>query len=469
MQRSIASFFQPMKAKRKEEVESSVPVEARTEPVKSPLKPQNGFQDSNSPVKKCSKRSRPILDSDEEDAAEKEQVTEQGPGDAAPPTQDTGASTAAASPVSPADLVTVVTPSSASPPGIPKRRTARKQFPKRKLEKTACPEEEGEQQERKRPKTDGIQVVTGSEQDITEEREKEAEMTGTKEPSAEREDDGIKEEKREEHQGVHAEEERETEEGEKVQSAKKSFISSFFDKIKTAVTSAAAPRKVAVKLEKEEGEKEDRPSGERERMSSVKTSGLGHVEYDPSQPNYHPVEHACWSRGQRVPYLAVARTLEKIEEESGRLKNIETLSNLLRSVIALSPDDLLCCVYLCLNQLGPAYLGVELGVGETVLMRAVAQATGRQLDKIKAEAQEKGDLGLVAESSRSNQRMMFAPASLTAAGVFSKLKEIAKMSGNSVSGNGTGVAMATALSAAPACPLQGSPAHSSECGTLCAS
>ncbi|XP_036375076.1 DNA ligase 1 [Megalops cyprinoides] len=442
MQRSIASFFQPMKAKRKEE-ESSVPAEARTEPIKSPLKPQNGFQDSDSPVKKCGKRSRPILDSDEEDAAGKEQVAEQGPGNAAPPPQDTGAPIAAASPVSPADLVTVVTPSSASPPGIPKRRTARKQFPKRKLEKTACPEEE-EQQERKRPKMDGIPVVTGEGDfclfapvfsvvslstlyflsgeggdEDKEEREEEAEE--------EREEERIKEEKREEHQGMDAEEERETEEGEKVQSSKKSFISSFF-----------APRKVAVKLEKEEeerskvkeGEKEDRPSGERDRMSSVKVSGLGHAAYDPSQPNYHPVEHACWSRGQRVPYLAVARTLEKIEEESGRLKNIETLSNLLRSVIALSPDDLLCCVYLCLNQLGPAYLGVELGVGETVLMRAVAQATGRQLDKIKVEAQEKGDLGLVAESSRSNQRMMFAPASLTAAGVFSKLKEIAKMSGN---------------------------------------
>lgn len=58
---------------------------------------------------------------------------------------------------------------------------------------------------------------------------------------------------------------------------------------------------------------------------------------------------------------------------------------------------------------------------------------GRQLDKVKAEAQEKGDLGLVAESSRSNQRMMFQPASLSAGGVFRKLKEIASMSGNSVS------------------------------------
>lgn len=68
-----------------------------------------------------------------------------------------------------------------------------------------------------------------------------------------------------------------------------------------------------------------------------------------------------------------------------------------------------------------------------LLLTSLLLFLGRQLDKIKAEAQEKGDLGLVAESSRSNQRMMFQPASLTAGGVFRKLKEIASMNGNSVS------------------------------------
>ena len=55
---------------------------------------------------------------------------------------------------------------------------------------------------------------------------------------------------------------------------------------------------------------------------------------------------------------------------------IEILCNFFRSVIILTPDELLPCVYLCLNKLAPAYEGVELGIGETVLMKAIAQCTG---------------------------------------------------------------------------------------------
>lgn len=111
---------------------------------------------------------------------------------------------------------------------------------------------------------------------------------------------------------------------------------------------------------------------------------------------------------------------------------IEVLANFMRSVIILSPSDLVACVYLCLNQLAPAYEGMELGVAETSLMKVIAQTTGRSFAQIKADSKSSGDLGLVAEQSKSNQRMMFVPAPLTVPGVFIKLKEISKMSGNSV-------------------------------------
>lgn len=108
---------------------------------------------------------------------------------------------------------------------------------------------------------------------------------------------------------------------------------------------------------------------------------------------------------------------------------IEVLSNFFRSVIVLCPSDLLPCVYLCLNQLGPTYEGLELGIAETSLMKVIAQTTGRSLSQIKNHIQSTGDIGIVAEQSRSNQRMMFQPAPLTVEGVFNKLKEVAKLSG----------------------------------------
>lgn len=107
----------------------------------------------------------------------------------------------------------------------------------------------------------------------------------------------------------------------------------------------------------------------------------------------------------------------------------EILSNFFRSVIALSPNDLLPSVYLCLNKVAPAFEGLELGVAETNIMKAIAQTTGRTLDQIKKDAQETGDLGIVAERSRSSQRMMFTPAPHTVEAMFNKLKNIAKMSG----------------------------------------
>ncbi|XP_069564971.1 DNA ligase 1 isoform X2 [Brachyistius frenatus] len=488
MQRSIASFFQPKNQNnevRKKRIDEPV-----KKPLKSPLKVQNGVPEADSPVKKVSKRSRQILDSDDDEApAVKEPVGDREASGktekrdvvfkavptplSPPPATPTPAtpSPVTPAPVTPATPITPVTPASSSSPGTPssispsgivKRTTARKMFPKRKLDDSRREEAE-EGQQSKRPRVGTSAGSAGNNEELMEEEVKEetAEQAVTDSPVEEvekkkkgEEDEEEKEKKKKKKEkekkkkkvvvekdtrdkGENSKEQKEAKEQKDKQPARKTPISTFF-----------APRKAAMKKEeekeeekKEEKEKEEgggrkttaerRSSEEEESKDSKRESTSGPTDYDPSRPNYHPEEHACWRRGQRVPYLAVARTFQKIEEDSGRLRNIETLSNLLRSVLLLSPDDLLCCVYLCLNQLGPAYLGMELGVGETVLMKAVAQATGRQLDKVKAETQERGDLGLVAESSRSNQRMMFQPASLTAGGVFRKLKEIANMSGNS--------------------------------------
>lgn len=61
---------------------------------------------------------------------------------------------------------------------------------------------------------------------------------------------------------------------------------------------------------------------------------------------------------------------------------------------------------------------------------------GRQLETVRAEVAEKGDVGLVAESSRSTQRLMLPPPPLTTSGVFAKFRDIARLTGSAVSGTG---------------------------------
>jgi DNA ligase 1 len=57
-----------------------------------------------------------------------------------------------------------------------------------------------------------------------------------------------------------------------------------------------------------------------------------------------------------------------------------------------------------LLQLGPDYTGIELGIGESLLIKAIGESTGRSLQLIKAELKKEGDLGLVAMVSDTLRR-----------------------------------------------------------------
>ncbi|XP_060241533.1 DNA ligase 1 isoform X3 [Meriones unguiculatus] len=381
MQRSIMSFFQPTKEGKAKKPEKETPGNIREKgpPPKVALKERNRVvPESDSPVKRPGRKAAQVLSSE----GEEEEETPGTP-KVQKPVSDSKQSTPPSPDTSPENSPFFTSSPSLdfSPSGFPKRRTARKQLPKRTVQDT--PEEQDEDKDRAAKK-----------------RKKEEEsVTLTKTENIPTCKAGVKQEPQEEKQS-------------KPPARAAKTLSSFF-----------TPRKAAVKAEVKQ-EESSTPRKEETKGTLDPTS------YNPSKNNYHPIEDACWEHGQKVPFLAVARTFEKIEEVSARLKMIETLSNLLRSVVALSPPDLLPVLYLSLNCLGPPQQGLELGIGDGVLLKAVAQATGRHLESIRAEVAEKGDVGLVAENSRSTQRLMISPPPLTTSGVFTKFCDIAQLTGS---------------------------------------
>lgn len=137
-----------------------------------------------------------------------------------------------------------------------------------------------------------------------------------------------------------------------------------------------------------------------------------------------------WKAGEPVPYAALCRTFSKIELTSKRLEIAAHCSRFLQQVLRLTPDDLLSTVQLMINKVAADYAGIELGIGESLIIKAISETTGRSLAETKADHHKIGDLGLVAAKSRSNQRTMFKPKALTVKRVHEGLLAIASLQGH---------------------------------------
>ncbi|KAI6047653.1 DNA ligase I [Pisolithus marmoratus] len=142
-----------------------------------------------------------------------------------------------------------------------------------------------------------------------------------------------------------------------------------------------------------------------------------------------------WKLGDSVPYASLAKTFSLIEATTKRLEKTSILTGFFFLVIQRrakgDSSSLLESVYLCINRLSPDYVGVELGIGESLLIKAISESTGRSVATLKAELKKEGDLGLVAMNSKRSQKTLFKPRPLTVPFVFTNLREIALSSGHS--------------------------------------
>lgn len=210
-------------------------------------------------------------------------------------------------------------------------------------------------------------------------------------------------------------------------------------KTKAANTDDASPPPVVQKASGEETPEEDKkldveqeePSaseGEEDEKPELKKKKIEKVQATLKGTGKEP--YPDWKPGEPVPYAALCTTFSLIEMTSKRLEILAHCSLFLRQVLRLTPSDLLSTVQLMINKLAADYAGIELGIGESLIMKAIGESTGRSLPVIKADQHEIGDLGLVAAKSRSNQPTMFQPKALTIRGVHEGLLGIAMVQGH---------------------------------------
>ncbi|RAH70589.1 DNA ligase (ATP) CDC9 [Aspergillus aculeatinus CBS 121060] len=169
-----------------------------------------------------------------------------------------------------------------------------------------------------------------------------------------------------------------------------------------------------------EDEEDEKPEVKKKKIEKVQAT----LKASGSEP------YPDWKAGDPVPYAALCTTFSLIEMTTKRLVILAHCSLFLRQVLRLTPQDLLPTVQLMINKLAADYAGIELGIGESLIMKAIGESTGRSLAVIKADQHEIGDLGLVAAKSRSNQPTMFKPKPLTVKGVHEGLLTIAKVQGH---------------------------------------
>ncbi|XP_042387904.1 DNA ligase 6-like isoform X2 [Zingiber officinale] len=145
---------------------------------------------------------------------------------------------------------------------------------------------------------------------------------------------------------------------------------------------------------------------------------------------YCPIEYACWKAGEPSPYLHLARTFHLVEQEKGKIKTTTMLCNMFRSLLTLSPADVLPALYLCTNRIASDHENMELNVGGSLVVTALEEACGTTRSKIKEMYNKFGDLGDVAQEIRQTQALLAPPSPILIHHLFCILREISVITGS---------------------------------------
>ncbi|PIL36196.1 hypothetical protein GSI_01857 [Ganoderma sinense ZZ0214-1] len=150
------------------------------------------------------------------------------------------------------------------------------------------------------------------------------------------------------------------------------------------------------------------------------------LDVDP--PSYN-VACEVWDANAPVPYSFLAHTLATLSGTRSRIAKLDTLTNALRSISRQHPPSLLPALYLLSNSLSPPYSLIELGLGPSIISKAIQHVSGLSSAALKRLYNATGDPGDVAFEAKSNVRTLVPHPPLLVTGVYASLLKIANARG----------------------------------------
>ncbi|KAH0827535.1 ATP-dependent DNA ligase [Lanmaoa asiatica] len=155
------------------------------------------------------------------------------------------------------------------------------------------------------------------------------------------------------------------------------------------------------------------------------------VDYSPVavDPLLYPIQQCPWPVASPAPYSFLVRTLVVLADTRSRIAILNALTNTLRCLILYHPASLLPALYLLSNSLSPAYSPLELGIGASVISRAIQHVSGLSAAALRRLYNSSGDPGDVAFEAKSNVRTLMAHPPLCIEAVYQSMLKIAHIKG----------------------------------------
>jgi DNA ligase-1 len=126
----------------------------------------------------------------------------------------------------------------------------------------------------------------------------------------------------------------------------------------------------------------------------------------------------------KTKFLKLAELFARLEKISSNLAMTDLLADFF---LKISPEEAKIAAYLLRGELSPSYEGLEIGLADKMVMRAISRVANIEIEEIKSLFKKTGDLGLVIEKIYEDKHHQ--AADLTIEDVFEKLIAIAQTTG----------------------------------------